>query len=185
MDHHHESALDPETDLLHQFRHAARSVTQLYRASQTLSRASYHRGYEQALQDIIDYIGMHPRTIDPRTSGAEIPAEDLVGWIRHRWYDAQRNLDKSTSPAPPTTWFGSDSAMTEFNPFLPALSNAPAFPTKANVAKKTAMAPSSNVLEADGGKRKLNTALSFMGRDVANLDAMDIEHHTKKSRSSR
>jgi hypothetical protein len=73
-----------EKSLLASFRTAARSVTQLYKDAQKIQRHAHQQGYEQCLQDLLDFIAAHPNVQqrDARTGSALIPADDLVDYIR-------------------------------------------------------------------------------------------------------
>ncbi|KAI9599537.1 hypothetical protein BDF19DRAFT_410183 [Syncephalis fuscata] len=91
-----------EQSLLSSFRTAARSVTQLYKDAQRTQRFAYRQGYEQCLQDLLDFLAGHPH-VQQREVGlgaASIPADDLVNYAQAK--HAELMVETEKSPPPPS-----------------------------------------------------------------------------------
>jgi hypothetical protein len=149
---------DAEGDLKHTFQTAARSVTNLFRASQNLSRTSYNRGYEQALQDLLQLVEQRLST----THTSNINGADLVRWARskHADLDTSVPIDGSTPSGP---LFGSD-ALTGyvFNPLLNGR-------RESGSRSEGGTAASSAV----GTPNKRRHGLTFLGLEVDDMDLDD------------
>ncbi|CAO3590097.1 unnamed protein product [Absidia cylindrospora] len=81
----------PENALMDSFKAAALKVTTLYKDSLVQSRQAYTSGYQQALQDLYEFISSHPKTtvsqqgaiVSPTEHGF-LPVQDLLSYARQR-----------------------------------------------------------------------------------------------------
>ncbi|KAI8341203.1 hypothetical protein BC941DRAFT_416139 [Chlamydoabsidia padenii] len=81
-----------ENALMDSFKAAALKVTTLYKDSLVQNRKAYASGYQQALQDLYEFISSHPSTtvsltnrqISTPTEHGFLPVEDLLSFARRR-----------------------------------------------------------------------------------------------------
>ncbi|KAI8058238.1 hypothetical protein BDF22DRAFT_652345 [Syncephalis plumigaleata] len=101
LDRSHSELVSLEQSLLASFRTAARSVTQLYKDAQRTQRFTYRQGYEQCLQDLLDFLASHPH-VQQREAGlgaASIPADDLVNYAQAKHAELMVETEKSPPPS--------------------------------------------------------------------------------------
>lgn len=165
-------------ELLSQFKQAARSVTNLYRASHNHSRHSYERGYQQALQDLQDYISSCSATV--------ISATDLSLWTKDR-LEKQNSLKEPPPSSQPSLQllFGGNNDNLEGFTFQPLSSSPPSRmvftpSTRSNPAETT-----HHHHHHHSSKRRAPSAIpvTFLGRELGTLEEMDFEPATKKPRT--
>lgn len=71
-----------ENALLESFKGAAVKVTNLYKESLAQNRKAYGAGYQQALQDLYEFITSHPSNLG--VGGTAVPVEDILAFARQK-----------------------------------------------------------------------------------------------------
>ncbi|EIE86433.1 hypothetical protein G6F46_008769 [Rhizopus delemar] len=79
-----------ENALMDSFKAAALKVTTLYKDSLVQNRKAYAAGYQQALQDLYEFISTHPEQ-------GYIPVEQVLGFARQK--NSQLNVEMGSSPS--------------------------------------------------------------------------------------
>jgi hypothetical protein len=117
-----------ENALMDSFKAAALKVTTLYKDSLVQNRQAYASGYQQALQDLYEFISSHPSTTvsmknsftTTPTEHGHLPVQDLLTYARQRNHQLASDMgvsspslatatpvpertQQSTSPIPTTT----------------------------------------------------------------------------------
>ncbi|KAI8077864.1 uncharacterized protein BX664DRAFT_343697 [Halteromyces radiatus] len=104
----HPSLLDSyessENALMDSFKAAALKVTTLYKDSLVQNRKAYASGYQQALQDLYEFISSHPSTtvsqqdsfVTPTEHGF-LPVQDLLAYARQRNNQLASDMGLSSS----------------------------------------------------------------------------------------
>jgi hypothetical protein len=75
-----------ENDLMNTFKVAANSLALLYKESHNHSRKSYMSGYQQALQDLWEFISLQQST----GPNSMIPTSDVLSFIQSRHMETER-----------------------------------------------------------------------------------------------
>ncbi|CAO3643038.1 unnamed protein product [Cunninghamella echinulata] len=108
-----------ENVLMDSFKAAALKVTTLYKDSLVQNRKAYASGYQQALQDLYEFISSHPsttvsqgETLAPPMEQGYLPVEDLLTYARQR--NAQLNSEMGL-PLDPTQQSTSTSSVPNNN----------------------------------------------------------------------
>jgi hypothetical protein len=85
---------ESEADLMNTFKVAANSLALLYKASQTQSRKAYVSGYQQALQDMWEFISLK----QSNSSSATIPVQEVLLFIQSRHSETEKKPDPISAP---------------------------------------------------------------------------------------
>lgn len=176
---HHENILDSyestENALMDSFKAAALKVTTLYKDSLVQNRKSYAAGYQQALQDLFEFISTQPES-------EYIPVENVLSFARQRnnqlTTDHNNNTTHTTTPnnIKPTTPEPQLNKVFSIDPHAQFTFTHDAPNTTTNVWDQSSI----NFIN-DFNKRRI-PEVSFMGRT---MDLNGIHEPPFKRRSRR
>ncbi|ORZ21645.1 hypothetical protein BCR42DRAFT_407994 [Absidia repens] len=123
-----------ENALMDSFKAAALKVTTLYRDSLVQNRKAYASGYQQALQDLYEFISSHPKTmvsqqgaIVPPTEHGSIPVQDLLSYARRRNDQLTSQINGSSDDQSTTTSSPAVSGSQEIQQQIASSTNIPSF----------------------------------------------------------
>lgn len=96
-----------ENALMDSFKAAALKVTTLYKDSLVQNRQAYASGYQQALQDLYEFISSHPSTTvsmgdsftTTPTEHGHLPVQDLLTYARQRNHQLASDMGFSSDPS--------------------------------------------------------------------------------------
>ncbi|ORX48252.1 hypothetical protein DM01DRAFT_1338717 [Hesseltinella vesiculosa] len=91
---------DNDNALLDSFKQAALKVTTLYKDSLVQNRKAYGSGYQQALQDLYEFISSHPNGTDGEHG--MLPVQDLLQFARQRNAQLVNEMGDLAGPCAPT-----------------------------------------------------------------------------------
>ncbi|CEP18054.1 hypothetical protein [Parasitella parasitica] len=192
-----------ENALMDSFKAAALKVTTLYKDSLVQNRKSYAAGYQQALQDLYEFISAQPEN-------GFIPVQDVLCFARQKNNQLTSEMGGSATVSPPTTATSTSPPVVQQHRLQQQMDEIPQ-QQKAVTTNPFQIDPYSqftfthdivplshsrtmdgvwdqatNISSTEGFKRKLMpTELPFMGRSI-NLDAWyDQQPPLKRGRLRR